>query len=147
MCFEHELPCDPTSMTRWRQRLGYKGFENLLKETIDLAKRKNMISPQKLEKVYVDTTVQEKNIVFPIDARLYFKGIRLLNKAAEKQQIIPKQSYKFTSKRLLIQYARYQFAKQGQRAKVCLKKLKASFGRLIRDLERKFQLCQTLHLA
>lgn len=30
--FEHTLPCHPTSLTRWRGRIGYKGFEKLLKE-------------------------------------------------------------------------------------------------------------------
>ena len=135
--FEHSLPCDPSSMTRWRKRIGYKGFEKLLKETIDLAKRENLAKPKEFDKIYVDTTVQEKNIAFPTDGRLYFKGIRLLNKCADRAGIKAKQSYKFTSKRLLLQYSRYQFAKQFRRAKKCLKKLKTAFGRLIRDIQRK----------
>lgn len=140
--FEHKLPCDPSSLTRWRQRIGYKGFERLLKETIDLAKREKLVSPNEFKKVYLDTTVQEKNIAFPTDAKLYCKGIRLLNKRAEKLGIRPKQSYKFISKRLLLQYSRYKFAKQSKRAKKCLKKLKTAFGRLIRDLQRKLSLTQ-----
>ena len=135
--FEHRLPCDPSSMTRWRQRLGCKSFEKLLKETIDLAQRENLVKPTEFDRVYVDTTVQEKNIAFPTDGRLYFKGIRLLNACALKMGIKPKQSYKFTSKRLLIQYSRYSFAKQMKRANKCLRQLKTSFGRLIRDLQRK----------
>ena len=69
--FQHSLPCDPSSMSRWRTRIGYKGFENLLKETINLALREGVVSPKELEKVFLDTTVQEKNIAFPTDARLY----------------------------------------------------------------------------
>ena len=137
--FEHKLPCNPSSMTRWRNRIGYKGFERLLKETVDLAKREKLVKPEDFKRVYVDTTVQEKNIAFPTDARLYFKGIFILNKCAAKIGIKPKQSYKFTSKRLLIKYGRYNFAKQMKRAKKWLGKLKTAFGRLIRDIQRKFE--------
>jgi len=138
--FEHELPCNPSSLTRWRNRIGPKGFEKLLKETIDLAKRENLITPSEFKTIYVDTTVQEKNIAFPTDAKLYFKGIHLLNKQLNKLGIKPKQSYKFTSKRLLIKHGRYKFAKQSKRAKKCLRALKTAFGRLLRDIQRKISL-------
>jgi hypothetical protein len=32
--FSHELPIDPSSMTRWRKRIGEAGTEELQKETI-----------------------------------------------------------------------------------------------------------------
>ncbi len=35
--FEHRLPLDSSSMTRWRKRVGSKGFEDLLQETLRLA--------------------------------------------------------------------------------------------------------------
>ena len=135
--FEHALPCDPSSMTRWRKRINYKGFEQLLKETIDLAKRERLVKPSEFRRVYLDTTVQEKNIAFPTDSRLYFKGIQLLNAQAQKLGIKPKQSFKFTSKKLMVKYGNYKFAKQMKRAKSCLRKLKTAFGRLIRDIDRR----------
>jgi IS5 family transposase len=33
--FEHELPIDPSSMSRWRKRLGEAGAEAMLKATIE----------------------------------------------------------------------------------------------------------------
>lgn len=36
-CFQHELPLNPNSLTRWRQRLGEKGVESLLGATIEAA--------------------------------------------------------------------------------------------------------------
>ncbi|MBW2091743.1 MAG: transposase, partial [Deltaproteobacteria bacterium] len=33
--FEHEPPINPSSMTRWRKRIGEAGAEELLKETIE----------------------------------------------------------------------------------------------------------------
>lgn len=137
--FEHKLPCDPSSLTRWRKRIGSDGFEKLLKETIDLAKRENLVKPSEFRRIYLDTTVQEKNIAFPTDARLCFKGIRLLNAQAQRLGLTVKQSFKFTAKKLLVKYGNYRMAKQMRRAKKCLKKLKTAFGRLIRDIDRKFQ--------
>lgn len=32
--FQHQLPCDPNSLIRWRQRLGEEGCEWLLTATI-----------------------------------------------------------------------------------------------------------------
>ena len=63
--FAHSLPCDPSSMTRWRKRIGYKGFEKLLKETIDLAKRENLAKPKEFDKIYVDTTVLTDSAAMP----------------------------------------------------------------------------------
>lgn len=37
--FQHELPIDPSSLTRWRQGVGADGMEKLLKQTIETAKR------------------------------------------------------------------------------------------------------------
>jgi len=33
--FEHEVPIHPSSMTRWRKRIGEAGAEEFLKATID----------------------------------------------------------------------------------------------------------------
>ena len=33
--FQHEAPCDPTSLVRWHQRVGETGIEKLLEETIN----------------------------------------------------------------------------------------------------------------
>jgi IS5 family transposase len=37
--FEHELPSHPTSLVRWRRRLGAAGVEKLLTETLSTAER------------------------------------------------------------------------------------------------------------
>jgi IS5 family transposase len=37
--FVHELPCDPTSLVKWRHRIGADGMEKLLGETIEAAQR------------------------------------------------------------------------------------------------------------
>src|SRR4030043_232974 len=71
--FKHEIPLDPSSLVRWRKRVGARGMERVLKETIETAKRKGVVKAGHLERVNVDTTVQEKAVAFPTDARLYHK--------------------------------------------------------------------------
>jgi transposase, IS5 family len=71
--FVHELPCNLTSLVKWRQRIGPGGMEKLLQETIGAAQRRQALKPSELLLVNVDT-VQEKAIVFPTDARLYHKA-------------------------------------------------------------------------
>ena len=71
--FEHNFPCNPTSLVKWRKRVGADGIEKLLKETIDVARRSGQLKDIDFERVNVDTTVQEKAISFPTDSRLYQK--------------------------------------------------------------------------
>ena len=68
--FEHRLPCDATQIGRFRKALGEDGLELLLKATIDTAVAIQAVKTQDLERVIVDTTVQEKAIAHPVDSRL-----------------------------------------------------------------------------
>jgi hypothetical protein len=45
-----EPPIDPSSLTRWRKRLGEAGVEELLAETIEAAKRADVMRDQGLER-------------------------------------------------------------------------------------------------
>jgi len=67
--FEHTLPIHPSSMTRWRNRIGDSGHEQLLQETIESGLKLKAIKPSQLKRVNVDTTVQEKDVRYPTDAR------------------------------------------------------------------------------
>jgi IS5 family transposase len=43
--FQHELPCDPSSLTRWRKRLGPEGLETLLAATIQTGLDSGAVRP------------------------------------------------------------------------------------------------------
>src|SRR3989339_1419970 len=75
---QHNFPIHPTSMVKWRHRVGSERMEILLKETLSTAVREKHIRPSDASKIIVDTTVQEKAIAFPTDARLYVKSIHRL---------------------------------------------------------------------
>ncbi len=135
--FEHELPIHPSSMTRWRKRVGEAGAEELLKETIEAGLRLKAVKAYQLKRVNIDTTVQEKNIRFPTDARSYDRARQRLVKAAKLRDIALRQNYNRLSKQMLAQQSRYAHAKQMKRARRCTKKLQTFLGRVIRDIERK----------
>ena len=90
---QHKPPIDPTTLSRWRSRLGSDKIEILLKQTIDIAKQLKLLRHKDLCEVNVDTTVQPKAIAFPTDSRLYFKMTRVLVETARKGAILLRQSY------------------------------------------------------
>jgi len=85
--FEHDPPIDSSSMTRWRKRIGEAGAEELLKETIAAGLKLKAVKPHQLKRVNVDTTVQEKDIRFPTDTRLYHRARQRLVDAAKQREI------------------------------------------------------------
>ena len=54
---QHDLPLHPTSMTKWRQRVGAVKLATLLEETVALAVREKQVTKRELAQVIVDTTV------------------------------------------------------------------------------------------
>ena len=87
------FPCHPTSLVKWRKQIGVDGFEQLLGQIIQTAMRTDVIKPKEIERVNVDTTVQEKAVTFPTDARLYNQARITLVRAARKRGIKLRQSY------------------------------------------------------
>lgn len=134
--FQHRLPCDPTTLVKWRQRVGAAGIESLLKETLDTARRQQALKEQEVERVNVDTTVQEKAIAFPTDARLYHKARRALVRLARQLGCRLRQSYQRLSKKALWKQSRYASAQQLKRARKETKKLRTYLGRVLRNVER-----------
>ncbi|MGL4667996.1 MAG: IS5 family transposase [Saezia sp.] len=135
--FQHDLPMNSSSMTRWRQRVGEKGGEQLLKETINAGIHMKAIRPEQLKSIHVDTTVSEKNITYPTDAKLYYKSIIRLGKEAKLDELELRQTYKRVGKRVMLKSHQYAHARQMKRARKEVKRLKTYLGRLVRDIQRK----------
>ena len=88
-----EFPIDPTTLSRWRKRLGKDGMEKILSSTIDLAINKQLVSKQDLKNVIVDTTVQEANVRYPTDSSLLNECREKLVKLCKKHYVLLRQSY------------------------------------------------------
>lgn len=137
--FQHSFPIDPSSMTRWRNRIGEAGVEIMLKALLQTAQDNDYLKRSDLNQVNVDTTVQEKAIAFPTDARLYYKMREALVRAAFDRGIDLRQSYRRVAKRDLAKQGRYSHAKQMRRAGKMTRQLKTYLGRVYRDIERKIE--------
>ena len=123
-------------MSRWRKRIGDAGAEEPLKQTIQAGLKIKAVKAYQLKRVNVDTTVQEKEVRFPTDARLYDRDRQKLVPESKERGINLRQNYNRVSKQLMAQQSRYAHAKQFKRAKRCTRKLKTYLGRVIRDIRR-----------
>jgi len=135
--FQHKLPFDRSSLSRWRQRLGEGELVALLQESLSVAHKTGALATRDLERVVVDTTVQPKAIAHPTDARLCHRALEKLVDLARRHEVPLRQSYVRVAKRAAIMVGRYTHAHQFGRARRQLKFLKTRLGRVIRDIRRK----------
>lgn len=140
--FQWEFPCHPTDLVYFRKRIGEEGMEKILKVSIDLHGRKANEA-----EVLVDTTVQEKNITFPTDTKLYKRVIEHCVGIAGKEGITLRQSYKRTTKKLMLAQRFRNHPKNRKKALAAQRKLRTIAGRLVRELERKIPAASLLTYA
>jgi IS5 family transposase len=135
--FHHKYPLEPTSLVKWRKRVGEEGIEKMFYQTLKTARKLGFLKDSHLNKVNIDTTVQEKAIAYPTDARLYNRMREKLVKFAKKMGIELRQTYARVAKKALIMQGRYSHARQMKRAAKETKTLKTILGRVTRELKRK----------
>ncbi|PQO21786.1 IS5/IS1182 family transposase [Rhodobacteraceae bacterium WD3A24] len=135
--FQHRQPIDHSSMSRWRTRIGEEGVEWLLTKTIEAGRDAGVVSEESSRRVIVDSTVMEKDIAHPTDARLYERARQRLVKLAQEAGIDLRQSYARKAPRLAAKAGRYAHARQFKRMRKALRTLKGYTGRVMRDIERK----------
>jgi transposase, IS5 family len=137
--FEYDVPIDPSSMTRWRKKIGEAGAEQMLSATVEAGLKQGVIKPKSFKRVIVDTTVQEKAVRYPTDSQLYHAMRKKLVAMAVEHGVALRQSYARLARKALLMASRYTHARQMKRARREIKKLKNYLGRVARDLERKMQ--------
>jgi IS5 family transposase len=128
-------PIDPSSLPRWRKRLGEAGVEELLAETIEAAKRVGVIKASSVKRVIVDTTVMEQAIAHTIDLRLLERCREHLVKGVARYSLKLRQNYNREAPRLGLQISRYARAKQYKRMRKALRTQRSRVGRVMRDVE------------
>ena len=128
--FCHDVPIDPSLMTLFRHRIGAQGCEFILGLTVQTGLATQTITRSSLAVVNVDTTVQDKAVAFPTDARLLNKARKSLVKLATQCGITLRQSYTFKGQAAFTQAARYAHARQFNRAAAQTKKLRTLLGRV-----------------
>jgi len=133
--FRPNLPCVPTELVAFRNRIGQAGMELILQESIRINTPKDGTDIGTT--ISVDTTVQEKNITYPTDDKLYKKIIVKCLAIAKKEAIKLRQTYAKELKALSFSQ-RFKKRKNGFAiAKKAAKRVKTIAGRLLRDIEQK----------
>jgi IS5 family transposase len=130
--FQTKQSFDPSEFVHFRKRLKEEGLEFLLSQSVALHPK------AKSEKeVQIDTTVQEKNISFPTDAKLAKKVIDNCTKIAEKEGVKQRQTYKRVAKQHLRDAYFGHHPKRKKKATIARKKLRTIGSRVVRELEIK----------
>jgi IS5 family transposase len=137
-----EPPIDPSSLTRWRKRLGEAGVEELLAATVAAAKSGGLLRAASFKTVIVDTTVAPKAVAHPTDSRLLERSREHLVKAAAEQGLKLRQNYNREAPRLAAQIGRYAHARQFKRMNKSLRTLRSRVGRVWRDIARQMDRVQ-----
>ena len=135
--YEPRLPCDATQIGRLRSAIGEEGLEQLLKFTIHTAVEIKAIKPAELERVIVDSTVQEKAIAHPVDSRLLEIARYKVVKAAKVAGIALKRTFAAQGKELRRKAGGYAHAKQFKRLRKVVKRQRTILGVVMRDVQRK----------
>ena len=99
--FQYTLPFDPSDFVHFRHRIGKEGMEKIFRQSIDLFGTDFI--RKEVKEVRVDTTVQEKNITYPTDRKLYEKAIEHCKKIANTEGLKLKRTYTREIKKLKYQ--------------------------------------------
>jgi IS5 family transposase len=130
--FQHDLPCDASSLVRWRQRIGEVGCEWPLAQSIAAATKGRVIKRSSLDEI-----VQPKAIAHPTDSRLHNLAREQLVDAAQDAGITLRLSCARVGKAAEHQTGRYAHARQYRRTQRETRKPRTWLGRVIRDVQRK----------
>ena len=134
--FQHRLPVEPPSLSIFRKRIGEKGGQRLLQETIRLGLKTGAVKASEINRINVDTTVQEKAIKFPTDTQLCHKAREELVKTARHHGVALRQSYVRKSKHALYLANRFMAARHMKKGRAMIRKVRNYLGRVMRDIER-----------
>ena len=94
--FMPKQPCDASELVHFRNRIGEKGMELILAESIRV--NTDHDNEDHFDTAFIDSTVQEKNITYPTDAKLHKKIIKNVLEIVHDKSLPLRQSYTRTLK-------------------------------------------------
>ena len=94
--FMPKQPCDASELVHFRNRIGEEGMELILAESIRV--NTDHDNEDHFDTAFIDSTVQEKNITYPTDAKLHKKIIKNVLKIVHDNCLPLRQSYTHTLK-------------------------------------------------
>jgi IS5 family transposase len=129
--FQWKLPCEPSELVHFRKRIGQRGVDYILQMTVRLHAGK--VSRE--DELVADTTVQEANVKFPTDTRLYVDCIERLWRMGKAEGVSWRRSYQRTVPQKLARLRTRSNRLVKERRKSS-RQIKTIAGRLLRDFKR-----------
>ena len=128
-------PMNPIDMTKFRKRIGEGGAEKILR--ISLMVNAEEVTEKELEQVMIDSTVQEKNITSPTDAKLYRKIIERVQKMSEREHIKLRRSYTREVKALKLKIRFMNHPRRKKEGLKAVRRLRTIAKAVVNDISRK----------
>lgn len=129
--FQLKAPCDASELSHFRKRIGSAGVKQIFRMSVALHGQAAEAS-----EVHIDSTVQEKSITYPTDAKLAIKIINRLNKLAKHHGIQQRRTDAREVKGLRLDIRFFRHVKKRRKATRALKRLRTIAGILLRELMR-----------
>ena len=130
--FQWDLPCDPSDLVYFRQRIGETGMEQLLGISVWMHGERG----QERE-IIIDSTVAEKNITWPSDVKAYRKIIERSWKLADQHKVRLRRRYRKEVRKHLQAQRWNKNPRRRKKARAARRRLCTIAGALVRELERK----------
>ena len=132
--FTPSAPCASSELVHFRNRVGEEGIELIFQESIRVNNEDD--DKHHHDTAFIDSTVQEKNISFPTDAKLHKKIVNKVLDIVHKLELPLRQSYTFVLKRIYRDQRFRNHPKNRDKALKADRKLRTIAGRLLRELKR-----------
>ena len=132
--FTPSFPCNASELVHFRKRIGEKGIELILAESIRVNDDHNDKAHH--DTAFIDSTVQEKNVTYPTDAKLQKKIVGKVLKISKDLNLPIRQSYTFVLKQIYRDQRFRNHPKNRKKALKADKRLRTIAGRLVRELKR-----------
>lgn len=127
-------PCASSELVHFRNRIGEKGIELIFQESIRVNNEED--DDRHHDVAFIDSTVQEKNITYPTDAKLHKKTVRKVLGIVHELGLPLRQSYTFVLKGVYRGQRFRNHPKNRNKALKADRKLRTIAGRLVRELRR-----------
>lgn len=134
MEFIPSFPCNASELVHFRKRIGESGLELILSESIRVNRDDD--DREHHDIAFIDSTVQEKNVTYPTDAKLHKKIVRKVLSIVRQLHLPLRQSYTFVLKRIYRDQRFRNHPKNRSKALKADRKLRTIAGRLVRELKR-----------
>ena len=134
MEFLHKEPCEASDLVHFRNRIGEQGIEIILAESIRVNTDND--DEDHFGTAFIDSTVQQKNITYPTDAKLHKKIISRVLKIVREKRLPLRQSYRRTLKKISPDQRFRNHPKNHKKAVKADRSLRTIAGRLVREPDR-----------